>query len=409
MMHQPMNKQLRRRVAGVLLLFLLAAACQPGTGQVRDQVEEIVREVEEEFVPDGRLELFQVEVGEGLELEGVTTLAEAKETLFRRLDSLGLAEGVTDRITVLPDPALGDTTWALVRVSVSNLRTRPGHSQELTSQVLMGTPLRILMREGSWYRIRTPEGYIAWVDAGAVHPLDREGLDRWNRGGRTMFVGDFGLLAESPGSESVVSDISLGGIVRAGERSGDLVRASLPDGRAGWLPAEDLVPLEDLPSAQAPDGLPTAASLIALARTFMGRPYLWGGTSAHGVDCSGFMKTVFYRHGVVLSRDANQQVLHGREISFAEGWQDLRPGDLLFFGRAATEERGERVSHVGLYMGQGRFIHSAGSPARVTVNSLVESDPDYDEGLREILLHVRRIGEVDGEAGPWSVANHPWY
>ena len=409
MMHQPMNKQLRRRVAGVLLLFLLAAACQPGTGQVRDQVEEIVREVEEEFVPDGRLELFQVEVGEGLELEGVTTLADAKETLLRRLDSLGLAEGVTDRITVLPDPALGDTTWALVRVSVSNLRTRPGHSQELTSQVLMGTPLRILMREGSWYRIRTPEGYIAWVDAGAVHPLDREGLDGWNDAERRMFAGDFGLLVESPGSESVVSDIALGGIVRAGERSGDLVRARLPDGRAGWLPAEDLVPLGDLPSAQAPDGLPPAASLIALARTFMGRPYLWGGTSAHGVDCSGFMKTVFYRHGVVLSRDANQQVLHGREISFAEGWQDLRPGDLLFFGRAATEERGERVSHVGLYMGQGRFIHSAGSPARVTVNSLVESDPDYDEGLREILLHVRRIGEVDGEAGPWSVANHPWY
>ncbi|MGM0668421.1 MAG: NlpC/P60 family protein [Gemmatimonadota bacterium] len=397
-----MNKRILSFLSGMLLLMLTAVACRPGAGQVQERVEEVIGEVAREYVEDRRLELFEVEVGEGLQLQGVTTLPDAREALFRKLDSLGLEERVVDEIVILPDPDLADTTWAVVNVSVSNLRTRPGHSQELTSQALMGTPLRILMREGSWYRVRTPEGYIAWIDPGAIQPMDRGGLDGWNGSSRMMFLKDFGLLLKSPGSTEVVSDISLGGIVRVGDRTGNMIQATLPDGRTGWLPVGDLIPVPALESGEMPD----PASLIALARTFMGRPYLWGGTSAHGVDCSGFMKTLFYRHGVVLSRDANQQVLHGREINFHDGWDQLQAGDLMFFGRAATAEREERVSHVAMYIGNGRYIHSSG---RVKINSLVESEPDYSASLRETLLHVRRIGSVDQDSGPWSIAEHSWY
>lgn len=394
----------------VLLLLLVGAGIPvPGLAQTQAQVQEAIDEVRRAYVPDGRLELFQVEVGTGLALEGVTTLSEARNALLRKLDSLGVAEDVSVAITVLPDPALGQAHWGLVTVSVSNLRTRPGHSQELTTQVLMGTPVRILMKEGGWLRIRTPEGYIAWVDDGAVHSMTREELDRWNRGSRMMFVRDFGLLHESPGSRAVVSDVSLGGIVGVLEQSGEWTHVILPDGRGGWLPSDDLMPLEGVAAVGAGGEMPQAASLIALARIFMGRPYLWGGTSAHGVDCSGFMKTVFHRHGIILSRDANQQVLHGREIPFQGDWHVLEPGDLLFFGRAATSERAERVTHVAMYMGQGRYIHSSGSPARVGINSLEESDPDFNRSLLEILLHVRRLEHPDGEQGPWSVARHPWY
>lgn len=405
-MKHPKRKPMSRLLPAVLVLLTTALLPGAGAAQLQEQVEEAVREVRREHVPDGRLELFDVEVGEDLALTGVTTLPEARAAFLRKLDAVGLAERVSGEITLLPDPALGETTWALVRVSVSNLRTRPGHSRELTSQVLMGTPLRILMREGSWYRVRTPEGYIAWVDPGAIQPMGREELDRWNGGTRRMFVRDLGLLREAPGSDVVVSDISLGGIVRAGERSGELIHATLPDGRDGWLPAADLVPLESVGPAASSGAMPPASSLIALARTFMGRPYLWGGTSARGVDCSGFMKTLFYLHGVILSRDANQQVLHGRPVPFREDLRGLEPGDLLFFGRAVTAERPERVTHVGMYIGQGRYIHSSG---RVRINSLVESDADFSRSRLEGLLHVRRIEGPDGDRGPWLVADHPWY
>lgn len=397
-----MKKYTPLLLSGMMLLLLTVVACRSDDGQIQEQVEEAISEVSREYVADRRLEQFEVEVVEGLELRGVTTLSQARESLFRKLDSLGLEQRVIDRIVILPDPVLGDTTWAMVNVSVSNLRTRPGHSQELTSQALMGTPLRILMREGSWYRVRTPEGYVAWIDQGAIHPMVREGLDRWNGSSRMMFAGDVGLIRRAPGSEDVVSDISLGGIVQVNDRSDNLIHVMLPDGRAGWLPAGDLVPFESLESGQ----MPNAASLIALARTFMGRPYLWGGTSAHGVDCSGFMKTLFYRHGIVLSRDANQQVLHGQEIAFDDGFQLLEPGDLMFFGRAATTEREERVSHVGMYIGDGRLIHSSG---RVKINSVMESEPDYSQSLKETLLHVRRFSRADQDSGPWSLADHSWY
>lgn len=394
---------------GLLVLAALTIAPGVSSAQLRSQVEEAIGEVSREFVPDRRLELFEVEVGEDLGLTGVTTLPEARNALSRKLEVLGLADEASQGVMILPDPALGQENWALVAISVANLRTRPGHSQELTSQVLMGTPVRILMKDGGWSRIRTPEGYIAWVDGGAIQPLDREELDRWNSGPRMMYSEDFGLVLETPGSQEVVSDISLGGIVQAREGSGGFARITLPDGRTGWLPSEDLVPLDHVEAVGAAGEMPQADSLMALARTFMGRPYLWGGTSAHGVDCSGFMKTVFYRHGIILSRDANQQVLHGREIPFHGDWEGLEPGDLLYFGRAATADRSERVSHTGMYLGRGRFIHSAGTPARVGINSLEPTDPDFSPSLLNILLHVRRIEGPDMEQGPWSVAHHPWY
>lgn len=403
------NRTSRRIGFGLLVLTMIPIGPWPCSGQARSQIEAAVRDIGREFVPDRRLELFEVEVGEDLQLTGLTTLPRAKDALFRKLEGLGLAGRVSDRIMILPDPALGSESWALVSVSVANLRTRPGHSQELTSQVLMGTPVRILMKDGGWSRVRTPEGYIAWVDGGAIQPMAREDLDRWNSGNRVMFSDDFGLVRREISSEEVAGDVSLGGIMQAGDASAGWTRVTLPDGRTGFLPSADLVSLEQVEAAGAAGDLPSAASLIALARRFMGRPYLWGGTSAHGVDCSGFMKTVFYRHGIILSRDANQQVLHGREIPFQGEVQLLEPGDLLFFGRAATADRGERVSHVGMYIGDGRFIHSAGSPARVGVNSLVEADPDFSRSLRDILLHVRRIEIPDTEEGPWSIAKHEWY
>lgn len=398
-----MRKTINKLLA--LLFLLVLGACQEQTEERLKDVDRIISEVREQFIQDGRLELFEVEeieeVKEGVIIRGVTTVPEAKELLLSQLKLLELEDPIIDQIILLPDSNLGERTWGLVNVSVCNLRTRPGHSQELTSQALMGTPLRILMKEGSWYRVRTPERYIAWVDQAAIYQIDQNELDQWNASSRMMYIRDFGLLRQRPNSDKVISDLSLGAIVRVDQTDGHGTKAYLPDGRSGWLPKDELIHLADLSTT-----LPEPSSLISLAKTFMGRPYLWGGTSPRGVDCSGFMKTVFYRYGIILSRDANQQVLHGREISLGDDLGHLAPGDLLFFGRAATEERSERVSHVGLYMGNGYYIHSSG---RVKINSLIEDDPVYNEYLKSILLHVRRLEGTDSQKGPWSIHQHPWY
>ena len=131
----------------------------------------------------------------------------------------------------------------------------------------------------------------------------------------------------------------------------------------------------------------TPETILATARRFFGVPYFWGGTSAKGMDCSGFTKTVFFLNGVLLPRDASQQVFVGEPVD-TTGGIDLRPGDLLFFGFRATAERKERVTHVGISLGGKRFIHAS---TDVRVNSLAPADTDYSQHREQMFLRARRI------------------
>jgi cell wall-associated NlpC family hydrolase len=116
------------------------------------------------------------------------------------------------------------------------------------------------------------------------------------------------------------------------------------------------------------------------------------------MDCSGFVKTVFYSQGIILARDASQQAKYGEAVDISNS-NNLQPGDLMFFGRSA-----QKITHVGIYLGNGDFIHSSG---KVHISSNNPDDPKYVPERN--FVAARRILNSTGTEGIVRVKDHEWY
>lgn len=328
-------------------------------------------------------------------VKGETNLPEAKESVISLLNRSGYS--FTDSITILPDPAVVDKPWGLVSVSVANVRNRPAHSAEMGTQPLMGTPVKILNKRGGWLLVQTPDSYIGWTDD-PVTELSDSALVAWKAADRLIYMKHTGVITDKEGQ--TVSDIVFGCILEKSGEQGGNYKVKLPDGREGFIGKGETEEFRGWAEKVTPD----ADKMIKFARTFLGSPYLWGGTSTKGVDCSGFTKTIYFSAGLIITRDASAQFRYGEERNIENGGTSLQPGDLVFFGRVRDGKK--RITHTGMYIGDTEFIHSS---RMVKINSFDSTRANYSQYLLEILQGAKGfIGVTPGE-GFVRVSQHKWY
>lgn len=361
----------------------------------KPEVANAIRFVEKGLKPDHQSQFFQVRPLSGDSLSIETTSPDA----VKQLDSI--LPNISKKIQLLPKEMKDGKNFGIVQLSVTNHRGAPAQAAEMWTQALMGTPVRILkVAENGYYLVQTPDNYIGYVEIPGIFPVTENDKNKWEQQTKIIFTQLYGTVFSENDEKSLpVSDIVAGDrLVLVGEK-GKFFQVQYPSGKKGFVLKKYAQKFDDWVAQNKP----TYENILATGQRLLGVPYLWGGTSIKGVDCSGFIRTIFYLNGVLLPRDASQQARVGEKIDIYENGvfnvdkalKTLQRGDLLFFG-TKREDGSDKVTHVAMYMGNGRFIQSSGS---VRMSDFSPSSPDYDAFHMSQFLSARRVLTHVGDAG----------
>jgi len=381
-------------------IIIILSSCR-SSNEKKLQTE--IDQVAAQWVPDHRVGICNIKLKSGtngaLILTGETTNPDAKNAIIKTLHNK--SKILIDSVLLLPDTTKNREFMGLVTMSVINLRKKPDHTSELVSQARLGTPVLILKVINSWIQIQTPDNYISWTEETSVKRLNRTEMTTWKKSSKVIYIETTGWLHDtSSDNQGVVGDLVAGSIMeKTGELKG-ITSVILPDGRKGLVENKTI---EDFDNWKCTINC-SEENICNVARTFLGVPYLWGGSSIKGVDCSGFVQSVFFMNGLILARDASLQALHGTPVDITDGYSRLRKGDLLFFG--SKENKTLHVTHVAIYLGNSEYINASG---RVMINSLDSTQVSFNRRRTSSLLEAKRISGVVNDMGIVPVIKHPWY
>ena len=358
---------------------------------------EVLNDLKQRIAPDKRTAVWDVSAKQqnGKWVLTGTVGTQAQKTAIKAAMIKNGYSAYSDKITVLEDGIPTSRKWALVKLSIATLRTEPKHSAEIATQGIMGAPVKVLQKCDDWYRVQMADDYIAYVPESSLAYKTEAQMKMWRKAKRYIITAYDSRLVTEPHGDETVSDLVMGNILEFKAEQGHWLKLVTPDGRVGWVDAADAAEL----SQWSQQGF-SAAQIEKTARRMMGSSYLWGGTSTKVTDCSGLSKVCYLSNGIILQRDASQQALTGKIMKKGTDWRQYETGDLLFFGNEKTG----RVTHVGIYLRDGKYIHCSG---QVKINSLIPTASDYPYLYSP--LSASRIRGMVGTKGIVALKNHPWY
>lgn len=303
--------------------------------------------------------------------------------------------------------------WAVVELSGIYMRIAPDYESPLETQELMGTVVEVVGDKGYWREIVSPQPYKAWCTEKGIVEMTAEALEAYKAAPKCIFTELYGHVYEKPSEKAAaVCDLVGGDVMRIAGKTGcndkktdKLQRITgkwtavmLPSGKTGWVRSSQIREHKGFIPIAKGDGNADSISgtqmeeIISTASRLKGVPYLWGGMTPKGVDCSGLVRWSFLMNGILLPRNASQMIYCGDEVTLTGNYgslsiDELKKGDLVFFGTPAKDGVKRKVTHVGIYLGNGRMIHSS---HLVRVNSLVPGETDYYENAHR-LIAARRL------------------
>jgi gamma-D-glutamyl-L-lysine dipeptidyl-peptidase len=226
--------------------------------------------------------------------------------------------------------------FGFCNLSIVPCRREPSDKSEMITQLLFGEHFEIIEEHKNWVYLNSAiDGYKSWIDRKQYLPISKETFDHLSTANDSRSADVVGIISEA--TQNISFPITIGSrlpFIKSKEFSIENKKYNFQG------------------SVSTPSSKPKRSQIVEDAFTYLNTPYLWGGRTPFGIDCSGFTQMVYQLNGMKLQRDASQQVEQGETLDFPE---EAKPGDLAFF-----DNEDGAITHVGIVLPDMQIIHSSG-------------------------------------------------